>query len=664
MKLTRINTAFAAGLLAAGLGMAAPTSLEAATISVSKNDKSAAKKALAAGKRSKWTEFRKHQNRVKNPVLNKALYWHLLTSPNSGASFLEIDGFMKANTAWPQRRRMLIRAEQVMPHTLEDAAVFKWFGDRHPITPNGTARLASSYLKQGNKEAATKLIQHIWINGNFGAKQERQFYRQFRRYMTREDHLERLDRLLWAGKYYPVRRMYRRIHSDYRKLAEARLTLRRFRGGVDRAISRVPDRLKEDPGLVYERLRWRRKKGKNEFARELLAKPPEDLVVPTKWWHERAILARRALRDGHISEAYAVAKNHGLTDKQPAGLIDAEWLAGWIALRFLKDKADKEAAYTHFVTAYNTAKFPISKSRGAYWAGRAAEAQGESPKARHWYKKAFEHQTTYYGQLAAARLPADEKLDLPPAPKSDGTKVSEFAKSEIVTVVQILGKAGLQELMRPFIRRLNSVNAAPEWRAKVAALATSAGRPDLSILTAKQSLREGHHLIEAGYPVLDRKLRPGMEAPFVHAIIRQESAFNLRAISHAGARGLMQLMPATAFRVAKKNKVRYVRRKLTEDEAYNLRIGQAYLADLLVEFKNSYILSLAAYNAGPARVRRWIKANGDPRDPSVDPIDWVEMIPFEETRNYVQRVIENLHVYRHRMAETEIAFSPESDLRR
>ena len=199
-----------------------------------------------------------------------------------------------------------------MPPELEHLEVFKWFESRTPLTPNGAARLATSQISAGKLTNARKVIQKVWINGNFGAKQEQQFYRQFRRYMTRENHIKRLDRLLWDGKYYPVRRMYRRINSDYRALAEARLALRRMKGGVDRAIARVPARLKNDPGLAYERLRWRRKKGKNEYAQQLLLDPPKDLVHPIRWWRERAILIRRALQIGHVSTAYQLARNHGL----------------------------------------------------------------------------------------------------------------------------------------------------------------------------------------------------------------------------------------------------------------------------------------------------------------------------------------------------------------
>ena len=631
---------------------------------LSERDKTAAGKALIASKNAKWGTFRKHQKTIRSPILKKALSWYLFSAPNSGASFTEISRFLEKNGHWPQRGQLQIRAEEVMPHSLPVSEIFMWFENRVPRTPNGTARLAAGHLKQGNTEKATKLIKEIWVHGNFGAQQERQFYRQFRRYMTRENHIERLDRLLWAGKYYPVRRMYRRIHRDYRALAEARLTLRRFRGGVDRAISKVPERLKSDPGLMYERLRWRRKKGKNEFARELLAEPPQDLGDPLRWWRERAIVARRALRAGHVSEAYTLSKNHGLGKDHRSGLISAEWLAGWIALRFLGDRDDKEASYAHFVTAYRHATYPISRSRNAYWAGRAAEARGDMTKAHTWFRRAFFHQTTFYGQLAAARLPPGERFKLPPAPDIDQEKVKSFNKNELVRVVRALGKSGLQDLMQPFIHQLNRQGDEISWRAKVADLASEVGRPDLAIGAAKETLRAGFHLIEAGYPLLRHKLRPEIEAALVHAIIRQESAFNLRAISNAGARGLMQLMPGTASRVAKKNRLPYVRKKLTEDRAYNLQIGQAYVAELLQEFDNSYILTLAAYNAGPARVRRWIKASGDPRDPKVDPIDWIELIPFNETRNYVQRVIENLHVYRHRMTETEIAFTPERDLRR
>ena len=218
--------------------------------------------------------------------------------------------------------------------------------------------------------------------------------------------------------------------------------------------------------------------------------------------------------------------------------------------------------------------------------------------------------------------------------------------------------------MRSFIRKLNTMAETPGWRSEVAGLARAGGRPDLAIRTAKIAYRQGANLIEDGFPLLPTKTASDLELSLIHAVIRQESAFNKKAISHAGARGLMQLMPYTAKRVAKRKSLPYVRRNLTEDTDYNLSLGTAYLGELVKEFNGSYILALSAYNAGPARAKRWLKKYGDPRDLSVDAIDWVELIPFSETRNYVQRVMENLHVYRHRLSSIQLAFNPEGDLRR
>ena len=477
--------------------------------------------------------------------------------------------------------------------------------------------------------------------------------------MTREDHLERLERILWEGRFYPVRRMYRRVNGKVRALAEARITLRRMRGGVDRAIERVPENMRDDPGLIYERLRWRRRKGKDAFAMELLVSPPENLGQPELWWRERAILSRRSLNAGHVSDAYKLAKDHGLSPANGADYLEAEWFAGWVALRFLSDLT---MASKHFQTVFKAANYPISLSRGAYWVGRAEEAQGNKKSALEWYKRALKFSTTYYGQLAANKIDGVHKISLPEIPEIEKAELKKFQSHSLVNVVTVLSHAKLTDLMRPFVRKLISESDSAGWRTLVAGLASDSGRPDLGILTAKRTMRENGMLLESGYPLIEIKLKTPIEAPFVNAIIRQESAFYTSAKSHAGAQGLMQIMPATAKRVAKRNSIRYVRSKLTTDPQYNLRLGHAYLDELLNQYNNSYVLTLAAYNAGPARVRRWIKRNGDPRDPKVDAIDWIEMIPFTETRNYVQRVMENLHVYRHRLSDTELAFSPEDEL--
>jgi soluble lytic murein transglycosylase len=417
--------------------------------------------------------------------------------------------------------------------------------------------------------------------------------------------------------------------------------------------------LLSNQGLVFERMRWRRRKGRDLAARELLQNLPEKLTHPERWWRERAVLARRALRAGHVTEAYNLAKDHNL--ENGTSFAEGEWLAGWISLRFMKEAGP---ALEHFDALFNASKYPISRARGAYWAGRASEELKKPYQAKEWFKKAAAYPLTYYGQLASAKFAADASIKLPQHPANSDEEDQKFEANELVKVVRILAKADLFDLLRPFIRTLNKADVSAKWLASVARLARQSGRPDLAVYTAKQAYRSGITLSEEGYPVLATTDKLKMEGALLHALIRQESAFNIKAVSHAGARGLMQLMPATARRVAKQHSLPYRRRKLTTDTEYNLRLGQAYMAGLLEKFDGSYVLSLAAYNAGPGRANRWIKRNGDPRDKNVDAIDWVEMIPFTETRNYVQRVIENLHVYRKRLNQTEVAFNPEGDLAR
>ncbi|NQV54939.1 MAG: lytic transglycosylase domain-containing protein, partial [Rhodospirillales bacterium] len=262
-------------------------------------------------------------------------------------------------------------------------------------------------------------------------------------------------------------------------------------------------------------------------------------------------------------------------------------------------------------------------------------------------------------------IAGENDFSLPPLPHTDKVVVHGFAHHELARAVRALHAAELPALMRPLIRQLSQLGSTPGWMAETARLAADVGRPDLAVLVAKSALAQGIGLVATGYPVLPRShIQVSLESPFIHAVIRQESAFYQEAVSHAGAQGLMQLMPRTARRVAKMNSIPYRLGRLTEDAAYNMRLGQTFLRELLNEFDGSYVLALAAYNAGPGRARSWMKRNGDPRDPAVDAIDWVELIPFSETRNYVQRVLENFHVYREILNDTEVAIGPESLLRK
>ena len=295
---------------------------------------------------------------------------------------------------------------------------------------------------------------------------------------------------------------------------------------------------------------------------------------------------------------------------------------------------------------------------------------GEPQLAGSWYRTAARHPTAYYGQLAAARLRPGRGLELPPEPEPDASEVDAFEGHELARVVRILSQLDRRDELRPFVLGLGNAKDTPGWRAMTAVLARAHGRPDLAIAVAKKAGRAGRTLVQAAYPLLKAPALAGgsgksaIEAPLVLAMVRQESAFDPRATSGSGARGLMQLLPHTAYTVARSLKVPYSRSRLTSDSRYNLRLGQAYIAGLVQKYDGSYVLALAAYNAGPSQANRWIRNNGDPRDGAVDVIDWIEMIPFDETRNYIQRVLENLQVYRRRLADKEVVLMLESDLRR
>ena len=613
--------------------------------------------------KNNWKRALSRAKRVKDPMARKVVRYFYLQDKQTTASFDQLSSFISENPHWPTQKRMKMRAEAAIKDSLPADVILDWFGDEEPVSTEGWVQYIRALMETGEEDRAIALIRDTWVNKNFSKRPEQYFYKRYRKHLTREDHMERMDRLLWEGQKWSARRMLWKISSKYRALAEARLMLRHRYGNVDAAIARVPKSQINDPGLIYERLRWRRRKGRYEQSVELLMPAPDVLVRPDLWWKERAYLARMALQKGHVTDAYKLVKDHQLTEGP--GFADAEWLAGWISLRFLDDP---EAAFTHFQTMYEYVNYPISRSRGAYWTGRAAEALGQEEAAQMWYRMAAQMPTAYYGQLAAANLGPGHGLRLPVQPDPEPEEIEEFGQLDLVRAIEILGAIGERKRMKYFLLALSTYRESTGWRTMTGRLAAEQGRRDVGITIAKRSSRQGAELIEAGYPSLKapplriRNPKFPLEKPLVMAMIRQESAFHIQAQSHANARGLMQILPRTARRVARSLKIRYSKQRLTTDPIYNMTLGQAYLAGLIDEFDGSYVLALAGYNAGPARARKWVRQNGNPREKTIDTIDWIEMIPFNETRNYVQRVLENLQVYRLKLADAEVAETLEQDL--
>ena len=618
--------------------------------------------AFRAAARDNWRRAHSLARRANDPLGATILRWWDYSSPGSTASFADIARFMDEHPDWPDRRLLQINAEAAMARGVSDADVIAWYRWRDPISSPGRLRYADGLLARGEDERAAALVRTAWVEGSFTSRELRETYRRYRSMLRSEDHIARLDRLVWANYAHAARRMYRYVDEGHQRLAEARLLLRARQGGVDRAIRRVPAALRDHPGLVYERLRWRRAKGRDDDARALLRERPRDLgSKPKLWWRERAILARRALEDGLAERAYALAAGHSQT--AASTYSEAEWLAGWIALRFLDDP---RTASTHFVQMHGAVTMPISRARGAYWAGRAAEALDDLDGAALWYEKAAIYPATFYGQLAIARIAARDAPLLRTAP--DSTADATLDGHPLIAAVRFLTFLGREYLAEPFYHRLSALAQSEADHASVSALALSLGQPDQAIRAAQQAARDGYVSIDRLFPLVDvpfARDNGDLEHALVLALIRQESRFDRQARSSSGALGLMQLMPRTAQSVARRMGLSESRKRLTSNATHNIAIGSRYLHDLVERFDGSYVLAVAAYNGGPRNVARWIAANGDPRrDPDVDIIDWIEMIPLPETRNYVQRVLEGTQVYRWQLGRRPTASSLERDLAR
>ncbi len=615
---------------------------------LSSKDRKIYTEAFHKADRRRFRRARKLARKAKDPLPAKVIQWLELTEPSPGGDFDEAAAFLEGNPDWPGQTALRRRAERAMPKGLSDERVLNWFGKHPPITPEGGARYAEALNRAGEEERAIELLRAAWIEGNFPRRDERAFRKKHKKILRREDDIARLDQLLWNHKFRAAKRQARRLGGGYPALAEARLLLARRAPGVDWAVKRVPAELKDDPGLVYERARWRQRRGRYKDVVELLDPPKPDAPRPEKWWRVRKWAARQAFMKGEVSVAYRIASGHGL--EVGIGFAEGEWLAGWIALRFL---GEPQIAFRHFTRLNQGVVSPISLARSAFWAGEAARAMVyEEPAgdwhaaALKWYTTATEYKTTFYGQLASRRLGEPLEVDLSTTETVDEAAREAFDKRELVRLTRMLDELGETELQKRFLIRLRVIAETASDYALTAELATEQGRNDLAVRTAKAALADGIMLAGHLFPSLDLPEGGKPEAALVLAVVRQESAFYRAAVSGAGARGLMQLLPRTAKRVARQIRVKYSRKKLLTDPDYNLRLGRAYLAGLTKRYEGSYILALAAYNAGPSRANKWIKAFGDPRDPGVDPVDWIESIPFDETRNYVQRILESLFIYR------------------
>ena len=623
----------------------------------SKKDFALAKKALNEMKQAKWTSALKTSKRARDKSIYNFIQWrHLLTKGNK-ASYYEYKAFIDANEDYPRIGRIKYLAEhKLSTDTVSPKKIISWFETSEPLSGFGKMILGESYILLGNKQKGISLVKEGWITAELN-RSELKFYRKkFKKYLNADDYIKRADYLAWNDKYWDLKRLLRYLPKDYQLLYTARQLLMSKSYGVDNAIAKVPTKFKNDAGLNYDRLKWRRKRGRVDSSLEILLKinnTKDYLVRPDKWWTEREIISRSLIYKKKFELAYKVSSNHALSDGPEYAA--AEWMSGWIALSFLNDPL---LAKDHFENFYNNVGYPISVSRGAYWLGKTYQKLGEKNLAIEWLQKAAEFLTTYYGQLAFMELNPDKTFELPKDLEVSKNYKDYFFKKELVKIIYLLDELDNSKYTKHILRHLANDNIENGSEILAAQLATTIDRFDFAIQIAKIASYEKRFHNKFNYPIISTpKYINGRKIPetaFILSIIRQESEFDLSANSHAGAKGLMQLMPYTAKVVAKQAKLPYSKSRLTKDAEYNINLGSHYIAGLILDYDGAYPFAVAAYNAGPKRVKYWKKINKNPQKKQIDYINWIELIKFRETRNYVQRVLENYNVYRYILEQKPI----------
>ena len=612
--------------------------------------------ALAAAQAGDWARAYTAATTT-DPLPLKMVRWLDCARPGAPGRFPDIAEFIEKNPDWPGQKSLRKHAEEALAGESDEIAS-EWFKRYPPVSATGKVRQAEVMATTGDLEGSAAALRSLWITADFGPLDEKNFLARHSAALRPEDHAQRTDRLLWEGQTEPAHRMLGILPPDYRLLAEARLALAAQAANAEALVGRIPARLRSDPGLIFEQLRWRRKKDMTDAAVQILLHQPNDLVRPAVWWAERQAVARRVLAGGNAELAYRIVEQHGLIEGN--AFSEAQFLLGYIALRYMKQPA---LAFEHFSRILTRVDTPYAKARAGYWGGRAAEAQGKSELAAKWYAAGADHMATFYGQLAAHQLGHDAPPRPVPEPLPATTELAQFNDDEVVRAARIFFELGDAAHGKIFLLHMADNAKSPAKFALLASLAEISGRIDLAIAVAKRAIEAGTPLMIHGYPVTTIQDGGTAEHSLLFAVMRQESAFEREAVSRVGARGLMQLMPATASFIANKMQLPFSADRLTADGIYNVLLGRAYLETLIEDFGGSYALAIASYNAGPGRVRQWIRDYGDPRGGNIDMVDWIEMIPINETRNYVQRVLENLQIYRGQVGR-DSAFSLASDLAR
>ncbi|WP_249133062.1 lytic transglycosylase domain-containing protein [Bradyrhizobium sp. AUGA SZCCT0182] len=633
----------------------------AATSSTSQSDKDALENVIELIRKRKPGDATQAQAAISDPVARKLAEWVILRSDDNGASVERYRTFVSANPSWPSQTFLRRRIEAALwDDRRDDATVWSWFENESPISAKGKFALARVMIGRSDRANAERLVRDAWRHDGMSEDTENAALDLFGALLTAGDHKARMDFLLYGTEQEAGGlRAAKRLGAGHMALAKARIAANKKGSNLRALLDAVPRELHGDPGYTFARIQLLRREEKFAEAAQLMLSAPKDpgrLHNLNEWWIERRLLARKMMDVGEHRNAYLIARDAALPSRD-IYKTEQEFTAGWIALRFLKDPA---VAAQHFARIGVGSVNPTALARAGYWQGRAAEAAGRTQEARAAYTRAAEQSTSYYGQLARAKLGLPQ-IELNGVPRGRGAE-----RLEIVRAVQLLYELQERELAIPIFGDMGE-NGDPDALAGLGELTARYTDARGMLLLGKAALNRGLPFDHYAYPVNGipsfKQIGPEVEQSVVYAICRQESAFNQAVVSPAQAYGLMQVTPDAGRYVAKRAGVSFDLNRMKTDPVYNAAMGAAELGGLLEDYRGSYILTFAGYNAGRGSVKKWIERYGDPRDPKVDAVDWVEQIPFSETRNYVQRIMENLQVYRARFGGgTRLQI--EADLRR
>ena len=620
----------------------------ATTSSTPQSDKDALENVIELVRKHKPSDATQVQAVISDPVARKLAEWLILRSDDNGASVERYRAFISANPSWPSQTFLRRRLEAALwDDHRDDATVWSWFENESPISAKGRFALARVMIARGDRANAERLVREAWRGDGMSEDTESTALDLFGALLTAGDHKARMDTLLYGTEQEAGGlRAAKRLGAGHVALAKARIASNRKASNAKALLEAVPGELRGDAGYLFAKIQLLRREEKFAEAAQLMLGAPKDpnrLHNLDEWWIERRLLARKMLDIGEHRTAYLIARDAALPTRD-IYKTEQEFTAGWIALRFLNDPA---VAAQHFARIGVGSVNPTALARAGYWQGRAAEAAGRAQEARAAYSRAAEQSTSYYGQLARAKLGLPQ-LELKGAPTGRGRGVERL---EIVRAVQLLYELDEGGVAVPIFADMGE-NGDPEALIGLAELSARYNDARAMLLLGKAALNRGLPFDHYAYPVNGippfRQIGPEVEPSIVYAIARQESAFNQAVVSPAQAYGLMQVTPDAGRYVCKRAGVSFDLSRMKTDPVYNATLGAAELGGLLEDYRGSYIMTFAGYNAGRGSVRKWIERYGDPRDPKVDAVDWVEQIPFSETRNYVQRIMENLQVYRAR----------------